>query len=202
MKLSAIMPFAVLGIFAVIISISFLNPNITGYVSANVFTQNLDININESQDFLLTSDSKNPFIVTSLRVSGNISGDGIVRIYLDTGKGQTALIYENTEAKRENNGFVSITGRQIESYEQTEAGEMEEGENISLLIRPLKNPLKKEEIGPNNATTVSGVFANKCIETCSMYMYLSKETTYRLVVLMEEGTKVRIENIVYQIEES
>lgn len=202
MKFSAVAPFIVFGLFAVVIGASLFNPNITGYVPANIFTQNLNIDINESQDFLLTSDSKSPFIVTSLRISGNISGNGVVKVYLDAGKGQTALIYENIQKKRENKGFTPVTGRPIESHDDQAESEKDE-KNITLVIKPLKNPLKKEELdySANGSKTIKGDFVNKCLETCAIYMQLSKDTVYRLAVLVEEGTTLRIDSIVYQVKE-
>ena len=84
-----------LGIFTFALN----KPSITGHVLININRQSLDIVIDESQNFLLSSDSVEPFVITSFKVSGNITGDGQVKVYIDTGRGQRVLVFENIQKK-------------------------------------------------------------------------------------------------------
>ena len=203
MKSNALTPaILALGIFIAIISFSLFNPTITGFVPATILTQNLSISINQSQDFLVTSESQSRFTVTSLKISGNISGNGKVKVFLDNGKGEEVLIYENVEKSRESKGLVSVTARVIEPNKK-EQGQKESLDSKALILKPLKNPLRKEEFTDTNDTNniVNGPFFNQCIETCAMSMKLSKGISYRLVALVEENTTLTIKEIIYQIEE-
>ena len=74
--------FMVLVLFISFITYASFKPSITGHVSANVYHQNLDLVINKSQNFLLSSDNLEPFIVSSLKISGNITGNGQVKVYI------------------------------------------------------------------------------------------------------------------------
>ncbi|MBW2976653.1 hypothetical protein KY347_04365 [Candidatus Woesearchaeota archaeon] len=188
--------FGILLISALIVSL-FYKPAITGYVPTDINRQKLKLELNESQNFILASNNITPFTVTSFRISGEIIGEGQVKIYIDTGKGQTLLVYENIGKKGEyKKGLVSITSMAA-ADKKSEGGNKENG---LLVITPLKPLLTKEvfdEVG-NFSVLVNGVFTDQCIETCFINMEISKEISYRLVFLIEKGTILKVNEIVYQ----
>ena len=184
----------------IMFTLSFNNPTITGNIPANVYTQKLDLVINESSNFLLTSDNLEPFIITSFKISGNVIGNGQAEIYIDTGRGQNILVYKNI-VKREDD--------QLELFELTgQAVENIEGENVNrhdkwLVIKPIKILLKKEDfdlIG-NDEYLVNGNFMWQCRDTCLMNMEMYRKVAYRLVFLVEEGTTLKIDEILFQTED-
>ncbi|MBW2975230.1 hypothetical protein KY366_05925 [Candidatus Woesearchaeota archaeon] len=173
---------------------------ITGYVSSNVYKQDLNLVINQSQNFILTSVNDDPFTITSLKFSGNILGNGQVKIYIDTGRGQKVLIYENIAGKEEEEkGLLDVTGMATKAIENEETSR----EDKYLIIRPLKSFLDKEIFDEitNGLALVNGAFIQQCIETCFINMKMSKNTEYRLVFFVEKGTIVEIDEILYQINE-
>ena len=56
----------------------FKNPSITGHFSADFRSQTLNLAMGKSQNYMLTAISQEPFYITSLRISGEITGDGNV----------------------------------------------------------------------------------------------------------------------------
>jgi len=191
--------FLVSALFIGLMGYAFYNPSITGHVSANIYRQNLNLMINESQNFLLTSNELDSFFITSFKISGNITGNGQVKVYIDTGTGQKVLVYENMAGKKEdkNTGLISITGRVIEIVE---ARGVDEGVK-RLVFRPIETLLEKEvfdEVG-RDLILVNGAFTEQCIDTCFMHMEISKNISYRIVFLVEKGTVLRINDIVFQI---
>src|SRR3990167_1825551 len=73
----------------------FPDSGITGFVSIETKKQKLDLSIENSQSYILTTSSKEPFQITSLKLSGEIIGQGIVKAYIDNGQYQRILIYSN-----------------------------------------------------------------------------------------------------------
>ena len=187
-------------LFIALISSLFYKPSITGHVPVKIYTQNLSLVINESQNFLLTSDNTEPFFVASFKISGNIAGNGKVKIYIDSGRGQKLLVYKNTAGEEEDKGklfsITSITGGAIEASET----ESENKNDKWFIIKPIKPLLEKEvfdEIGANEQL-VNGDFKWECRETCFMSMEMSRNLAYRLVFLVEKGTILKIEEILFQ----
>ena len=181
----------------------FSNPSITGHVPVNIYTQNLNLVINKSQNFLLTSDNSEPFIITSFKISGNITGDGQVKIYIDTGKGQKILVYDNIQKKDTPTGLHEITGSITDKSIKNATGKNISNDDKWLVIKPIKTLLEKEvfdEVG-NDEILVKGYFNQQCIETCLMKMEISREIAYRLIFLVEDATVLKINKILYQTEE-
>jgi len=198
-----ILIFLVFLFIAGLFGFSFLNPSITGHVSVNINRQNLDLIINESKNFLLTSDNLEPFIITSFKLSGNIAGDGQVKIYIDTGKGQRLLVYDNIFIKKDERGGLSaITGQAIDDTAEEDA-ERREGTNKGdkwLIIKPIRILLEKEVFEEINDDKylISEEFNDKCKETCLINMEMSRNVAYRLVFLVEKGTILKLNELIYQ----
>ena len=157
--------------------------------------------INESQNFLLTSDNLEPFTITSFKISGNITGNGQAKIYIDSGKGQRVLVYKNIE-KKEKTGLSTITGASTESDIESNKDKRTDKQDKWLVIKPIKVLLEKEvfdEIG-NDEYLMNGAFSWQCIESCFVRMEISRNIAYRLVFLVEEGTILKIDEVVFQTE--
>ena len=197
-------------LFIALISSLFYKPSITGHVPVKIYTQNLSLVINESQNFLLTSDNTEPFLVASFKISGHIAGNGRVKIYIDSGRGQKLLVYNNIADKEDDKGKLSsITGREDDQSELSSitGGAIETPESKSenkndkwLIIKPIKPLLEKEifdEIGANEHLA-NGDFKWQCRDTCFMSMEMSRNLAYRLVFLVEKGTILRIDEILFQ----
>ena len=174
----------------------FSYPSITGHVSSDLNTQLVDFMIDESQLFEITTDSVEPFFITSFRISGVFIGNGIVEAYLDNGRGQQILIYDNIREKKADSGLGLITGGVI--------GEEVEFEEVlpekTLRIKPaevlsenIKIQLKKGE------ETFSGEFDSQCIESCFIEMEMAQDVGYNLIFRVESGTKVHLTKIQYTI---
>ena len=179
-----------------VLGIVFLGgPSITGYQLLDFVVEDLDISVSQSQEYTL-SGSGEDFLLTSLKVAGEVIGDGKVEVYLDNGNGQRLLIYANNRPYA--NSMELITGMAI-SPEELESGE-EPKQGSHLLIDPLRftdekpKPLKEEE------QTDSGAFANECVDSCFIRMLMSEETVYALVFLVEEGTTLRVDKIFYTVD--
>lgn len=187
----------VLAIVVLLIGYSFINPSITGHVSAAVNKQKTDLVINESKNFQLTTYSEKPFLITSFKISGNVSGSGQVRIYIDTGKGQKLMVYNNVGKKKTyKNSFSKITANVI-------ANSKEKNEDVKeskvLELKPLSILFEREvfSIVNDDEILIPGVFDDECADTCLINMEIAKDISYRLVFLVEKGTILRVNEITF-----
>lgn len=173
----------------------FKNPSILGHYSADFKTQTLDIIIDKSQSYALTTTSQEPLYITSLRVSGEVIENGNVEIFIDNNAGQRLLVYKNI--KKIEQGLAAVTGMAV-GPESIEGPEQK-----MLLLKPLSQiawngaeiSLSEEE------EYVSGPFKNKCVDTCFIEMPLSSEFTYKLIFNIEPGTKLKINRIIYTLKD-
>jgi|SRR3989338_164139 len=185
-------------IIAALFGLTFINPNITGHVLVNINRQNLNIMINESQNFLLTADNEEHFTITSFKISGNITGNGRVKIYIDNGRGQRLLVYKNiAKNSAEQKSLPKITGAVTEKIKKENANDE------WLVIKPINTLLEKEifdEVG-SDESLVNGQFAEQCMDTCFMKMQISRNIAYRFIFLVEHGNTLKINEIVYRTED-
>ena len=177
----------------------FPNQGITGYVSVEIKTQQINLTIANSQSYILTTNIQKDFYLTSFQLSGEVIGDGIVKAYLDNGQGQRILIYSNVIKKTKGldsiTGMDKITGNVVGTNPETQ----EEVEEDYLVIDYLENI--EEELGEisEDEELAIGNFKNKCIDTCFIEMLLNDEIGYQLLFYVEEGTILKINEIVYSI---
>lgn len=163
------------------------NPGITGHVLMDAGYQILDISVDESQVYVMSSDYEDPLTITSLRLSGEIIGEGKAEVYLDNGAGQKLLLYSNILDSREVN---HITGMAVADEEDIEE-------------KALLNLIPAEKTGYIDAELEDGVvfdsgkFANRCKETCIINMELSKDINYKLEFKVSEGVELRLEHMIY-----
>jgi hypothetical protein len=175
----------------------FGSPNITGFLTLDLVMQDLDIVLTESRTYSLSSSAPDPFILTSFKVSGKITGNGRVEVYIDNNQGQQILVYKNI--KQKNRGMGHITGLLTRGEKMTENEKARQ--ETYLVINPseaIQNPelqeiTEKEEI-------ISGVFSNECSESCFIKMEISNDTVYDLIFKVEPGTTLKIDKIFYTVE--
>ncbi|MBD3354537.1 hypothetical protein GF361_00970 [Candidatus Woesearchaeota archaeon] len=174
----------------------FQDSGITGHFSADFRSQILDMEVKESQTYSISTNSLDPIYITSLRLTGNIIGYGGVEIYIED-QGEKFLIYQNIKEKE--TGLTSITGMAVAEAAEPEGNEAEEK---LLLIEPLEQIKWENRLSlSENQEFAMGLFSNKCKDTCYIEMPVSSKDRYKLVFMIEPGTIVNINKIIYTLKE-
>lgn len=172
----------------------FPKPGITGYVSIESKKQKIDLTIANSQSYVLTTSSQEPFYLTSFKLSGEVIGEGIAKVYL-TAKDQKILVYSNI--LKTDQGLDTITG--MDKITGNVVGTEQETGEDSLIIEHLEN-IQTEPITLAKDQTISqGTFDDVCIDSCFIEMLLNKDIAYQLLLYVEEGTVLNINEISYTI---
>lgn len=156
-----------------IVMVSVYRPSMTGYVPSNVLTQQLDLVVDSSQSYRLTTSDR--FI--SFALSGSVAGNGAVYVWLDNKAGAAdskILLWTNVRPASPLTGAKYITGLAID---------IGPGQEIPNL-------------GPQNAETWSGIFVNECMDTC-LISPAWQTGSYDLVFQLEEGTTLNVDGISY-----
>jgi hypothetical protein len=171
----------------------FPKPGITGYVSVETKKQKIDLSIANSQSYIITSNNQEPFYLTSLKLSGEVIGQGIAKAYIDT-KDQKILIYSNVIKKTE--GIDTITGMgKITGQAITES----ETEEDYLVIEHLENIEPESGSIAEDEKIITGTFQDVCIDSCFIEMLLKENIAYQLLLYVEEGTILNIDEMSYTI---
>ncbi len=152
------------------------NSSITGFVTTDTYTQKLDLTIEDNQLLEIASLNEKPIKITSLKLSGEVIGNGLTEIYL-TDNNQKWLVYSNLE--KEGDGFSKITGTVVRIFE--------------------KEKLTGDVVAMENYETVSGPFKQACEQTC--YLENLNQANYYLEVWVQKGAKLRLIDLNYRIEE-
>jgi hypothetical protein len=171
----------------------FRTPGITGHVTADFRSQPVDITIEQSQVYSIKTSNPEPVSVSSLRMSGITSGGGSVEIYVQDQAGQKYLIYKNVREKER--GLPGITGMAVARAEEPVE------ESLILMVPESVIEWESELSLSQTEEFVSGPFNNKCIDTCFMEMVLSEGASYNLIFMVEPGTKVNINKIIYTLKD-
>ena len=166
-------------------------PKITGYVSADMFSQNLNLEFSESIKYTLSTNSEEQFIISSLRVDGAVKGSGVVKITLVDSSGNSYLIYSNV--KKDIGKGNLITGMATADIGNTEEN------SISLELTPVENLPVFISTPKKGYSAVSGSFTNECVDTCYIGLSLSKDITYDLLFEIEEDTTLILDSITYTL---
>lgn len=170
----------------------FPKAGITGFVSVETKKQRIDLTIANSQSYILTTNSEEPFYLTSLKVSGEVIGKGLVKAYI-TNQDQKILIYSNTVKKEQGldtiTGMNKITGNVVGTDSETEELIIEHLENIEAELGEIAE----------DERLFTGGFENQCIDSCFIEMLLNKDTAYQLLFHVEEGTILKINEVIYTI---
>jgi len=191
---------AVISLILVVGGIFFINqtdfsklPNnlITGYVSSDIITQKLDLKIDQSQEYLLQT--QNSFKLTSLRLSGFIEGQGIVKIFLEDSQGKRLLVYTNIVEKSTGNLITGMTVADVNAITGRAVAD------VSVDITPDKTNAPLEEEIAENQKISSDPFYNQCVETCFIGVPFSADLTNKLIFQLSKDTKIKITQIFYTI---
>jgi hypothetical protein len=177
-------------------------PQIVGFVPVEIKSQPIDLDAKTSTSFIVFSEKEAEFALTSLRLSGEVIGEGRAEIVLDNGLGQELAIYSNIKQKEGN----MITGMSV-SDEPTQLPENANIEDVPaeqawFKITPSENPLAetpRKEVS-DDKRTISGKFQYECGEACYMSMKMRKGLFYTLKVRLDAGTEVKINELKYTLE--
>lgn len=177
-------------LFAVVIllaiTVTFLKPDITGFVPTEVYGKNLNLMIDENS--ILTLDSAVPVSMHSLTVSGFVEGTGIIEIYLENVNGLKYLVYTNV---REEKGLTSITGLAT----QAPSSEPLEG-SLSIHLEELGQYYNSGQGGVG----AEGNFAHQCLETCFLNPSEFVGREFKVYIFVEEGTSLNLNSLTYSAE--
>jgi hypothetical protein len=177
-------------------------PGIVGFVPIEIKSQPIDLLAKEPTSFVMFSEKEDAFNLTSLRLSGKVTGTGRAEIVLDNGLGQELLIYTNVKNKQGN----LITGMSVSD----EGDPMPKDAKIAD-VRPDQAWLKISTEGDgtagapitelgDNKRTEEGDFQHSCVDTCYMNMKMQKGLYYTLKVRVDPGTEVTINGLNYMLE--
>lgn len=175
---------------------------IVGFVPIEIKSQPIDLFAPEPTSFVIFSEKDAEFELTSLRMTGEVTGEGRAEIVLDNGLGQELMIYSNVKQKQGN----LITGMAIteEGKPLPEGAEIEEidPQQAWLKISPGQDKLNEEPSRSveDDKVTVEGAFQHACLDTCYMSMKMKKGLYYTLKVRLDPGTEVRINELKYTLE--
>ncbi len=169
-------------------------PSITGHQSLDLVMEELDITIDGSRNYLLSTKSADPFVLTSLRLSGEVVGEGRAEVYLVSGE-QELLIYRN--AGETEQAMDMITGFFVKEAEVKD----DKGTVVSLVLQPL-DPIQLPKLAELPATQYpkSGPFRQECLDTCFITMFMGPESEYELSFRMDKGTRIELSEILYTVE--
>lgn len=191
--------FVAVSLLLVSVLVLFNNSGITGHFSADFKSQFIDISIEQSQSYIITSTSNEPIKLSSFRLSGDITGNGYVYIFIEDSAGVRYTVYENVREKEE--GLPEITGMSILPDVRADEPEETEDEKLLMLV-PLENvEWEKTRELKVNEEYISGQFENKCSQTCFIEMDLSSENTYKLVFMIQPRTRLELTKIMYSLNE-
>lgn len=172
----------------VVIPLLFFKSSITGFIASDAQRQILNVNFADSQTLNLKSSSGEPFYISSFSISGEITGEGDVAVYLKQGDARS-LVYTNVgQIKKTPLITGQATGTPVASADVAESGGLllEEGAKLSW----------PGDLGENSA---SGSVTAVCMDSC----YLSPDdftaSTFELQVFVEPGTTFKLQEIFYTI---
>lgn len=171
----------------------FPKAGITGYVSVETKKQEIDLTIANSQSYILTTNDVEPFYITNLKLSGEVSGDGIAEAYLVDAQDQKILIYSNVMEK--NQGLGEITG--MDKITGKVVGADSEDTSGDLIIEHLENIESEVGVLSPDDIVSSGKFEDVCVDSCFIEILLNKGIAYQLLFYVQDGTILNINEIVY-----
>jgi len=174
---------------------------IVGFVAVSIENQPIDIQSSESRAFVLASEKDQFFNLTSLRMSGEVKGNGRAEITLENGAGQELLIFSNVKKKQGN----MITGLAVsEGSPLPEDVKINQQDPATAWIKIIQNEqLAKEsptKILDDTRQAVEGNFKDNCIDTCYMNVKMQKGLTYALKVKLDPGTEIKINELKYTLD--
>jgi hypothetical protein len=157
-------------------------PSITGFVPSTVYSQDITLQVDESQIFWLKSVDGQPLKLTSLLISGLVEGEGLASIYLYTPNDSRLLVYSNL--KKKTSAMAPITGMATKE----------------LLVVPGERTQSIEVVPPDH-DVVSGPFEAVCLETCILSPDVFDKSRYKMEIIVTPGTVINIKELRFTVEE-
>ncbi len=151
------------------------NPSITGFVPTEIYSQELDIEVYESQRFTLSSINNDALRLSSLALSGVVTGPGLVNVYLSDGS-KRWLVFSNK--KRQGSSMEQITGLSVRELNIQPGAKLDEIETL-----------------PAGYKAADGAFSTECLETCVLDEDMFNKPVLYLDVIIEPGTMLHISGI-------
>ena len=159
----------------IVITLFLGKPSITGFVPTETYTQSLNIDVSESQRFVLSSESGELLKLSSFLIAGSVDGNGLVNVYLTDGD-RKWLVFSNK--RKVGSSMEQITGMAVSDLN------IEPGERLNVI-----------ESLPSGYQTRSGAFQNECLETCVLDEEIFNKSSLFLDVIIEPGTSLHISEI-------
>ncbi len=161
-RLRKAVPFAIVIVFAALIALNF--GAITG-----LFTFGQDESFYALPlDSVYTGSETVPLSITdplsSLRIDGTASGDGVAKVYLRLGDAR--LLVASYDSEKE--GASGLTGRVTTDDTVIETLSPSEPGAVTLPASPQTDTPEVTETAPNAQSDESVAFLNACVETCSL----------------------------------
>ncbi|MBW2963945.1 hypothetical protein KY363_00660 [Candidatus Woesearchaeota archaeon] len=174
---------------------------IVGFVPVEIKSQPIDLSAETSSAFILFTEKEEQFSLTSLRLTGEVTGTGRAEIVLDNGLGQELLIYSNIRQKTGN----LITGFAVDAEGETlpEDAKITDVDTPSawmLITKDKDTSVEGPKTDLDGKRTEEGPFQNTCVDTCYMNMKMQKGLYYRIKVRLDPGTTVNINEMKYMLE--
>ena len=195
----------VLVFILVVIIFAIPNPSITGHGVLELNTQLVDLTISKNKDYYFTTNSKESFYVTSLKLTGEVTGDGQVSVYLQPNNGQRLKMFSNI--KKKDRGLTSITMVATGTQGKPKPIKVEQStatNDKQLVIKPMTGYVRGNGVFEDlmqGQKLEQGYFSEKCEDACLMNMEFSKTITHKIIVSVEPGTTLRINKITYLTKE-
>ncbi len=167
---------SVIVLTVIVVTLFLGKPSVTGFVSTETYTQSIDIDVFESQRFVLSSDGQ-LLRLSSFSMAGSVNGNGLINVYLTDGA-KKWLVFSNK--KKPGSSMEQITGMAVSDLD------IEPGEKLNRI-----------ETLPSGYQTASGAFQNECIETCVLDEEMLNKPELYLDVVVEPGTSLHISEIRY-----
>ena len=196
--------FAILIFLLIMVSVFISRPEVIGYASTNIHSQPLNLMITEGKSYYL--ESIVPVHLTSMSLSGKITGRGTVTVYLDNEREAKNLVFTN--AKKASSRINQITGNipTIGGFYQFSKGMS--GSSVTGDALPAKQSpptLKITEGGllygfetlPPGYLTLSGVFNYACVDSCILREADFTGTRFRLDFFIQPGTQIELDELIY-----
>ena len=156
-------------------------PLITGFVSSEMKTQDLNLVITESQSYKIFTPE--PVDLSSLRLSGVVEGAGQAKAYLQTANGNI-LVYSNIVKKTTNKNLITGMAAAIDQQ---------------IVLVPEKTASFNRETIAEGYELASGPFYDTCLDSCFISEEFSKDNPLTLVFEVESGTVLKITKLVYTL---
>ena len=191
--------FALLMFSLVLLALVFSRPEVIGYASTNIHSQDLNLIVDHSQGFFLRSVTQKPIHLTSLTISGEVIGKGTTSVYLEDAYGISHLVYKNMKSKDSVHNRitgVSAAGSSMSGLSVT-GNSLPIKEELPVLDLLEANDLYGHEILAKGYKTVHGKFNNACVDSCILYGTSYIGTHFKLDFFVEPGTELKITEIVY-----